>query len=468
MCGLIAHRGFESRSLRQIGLEKRAPCCLGRVFFRLVRLGEPSVSLRGHPVDPAASDGTPPANPVPPRVLAVLLAAQFCGTSLWFAANAVMPDLEAVHGWPPQTAAALTSTLQLGFIAGTLFFALLAIADRFPPRWVFLVCSLGGAACTLGSGWWAHDLAGLQVWRGAAGFCLAGIYPVGMKIASQWYRQGLGHALGWLLAALVLGSASPHALRGLAALGAEVQWQWVFPGVAALVIFGGVLQFVCLPDAPGARNLERHAQGFDVRALATVWTDRRVRASVFGYFGHMWELYAMWVAVPLLLSARLEGAAVSFLAFLVLGSGAVTCAWGGQWSRRWGSARVAAGFLLTSGVCALLAPWMVEGPDVVFYTWLLVWGLSVSSDSPQFSALTARNAPAHAVGSVLTLTNSIGFSISIISIEWISHLLEAWPVAQLMPLLAVGPVVGLCMLKPLLAAPSSKLSPAGQAPPDKG
>ncbi|MFM8666087.1 MAG: nitrate/nitrite transporter [Betaproteobacteria bacterium] len=397
-----------------------------------------------------ATETTDPQPTVPTRVLAVLLFAQFCGTSLWFAANAVMPDLERAQGWPAQTAAALTSALQMGFIAGTLFFALLAIADRFAPRRLFLLCSLAGAACTLGSGWWAHDLWALKAWRVAAGFCLAGIYPVGMKIASQWYRNGLGHALGWLLAALVLGSAAPHALRGLTALGAEVQWTWVFPGVAALVVLGGVLQYVLLPDAPGARDAAKTARGFDGRALGTLWFDRRVRASVFGYFGHMWELYTMWVAVPLLLAARLDGALASFVAFAVLGSGALTCAWGGQWSRRWGSARVAAGFLLTSGLCAALAPWMVDAGDGLFYAWLLLWGLSVSSDSPQFSALTARNAPPHAVGSVLTLTNSIGFAISIVSIEWMSHLLQRWAVADLMPILALGPALGLWMLRPLL------------------
>jgi MFS family permease len=364
---------------------------------------------------------------------------------LWFAANAVMPDLQATQGWPANTAATLTSLLQAGFIAGTLFFALLAIADRFPPRWVFLICSLGGALCTLASGWSAHDLPALQAWRVAAGFCLAGIYPVGMKIASQWYRNGLGHALGWLLAALVLGSAAPHALRGAAALGAQVEWGLVFPVVAALVVTGGVLQFLLLPDVPRAP-----AQSFDWRALGTLWTDRRVRASVFGYFGHMWELYAMWVAVPLLLATRLDGAAVSFVAFAVLGSGALTCAWGGVLSQRFGSARVAAAFLGTSGVCALLAPWLVDAPAWLFYGWLALWGLTVSSDSPQFSALTARNAPPHAVGSVLTLTNSIGFSISIVSIECLSGLLHEWPLEALVPMLALGPLLGLWMLRPLL------------------
>ena len=392
----------------------------------------------------------------PRRVLPILLLSQFAGTSLWFATNAVMPDLQQELGWPAHTAATLTSLLQAGFILGTLCFALLAIADRYPPRRVFLLCTLGGAACTLGSWAWITDLQALMVWRVAAGFFLAGIYPVGMKIASQWYRQGLGHALGWLLAALILGSAAPHALRGLAALGAEVQWQLVFPAIAALVVAGGLLQYLFLPDAPQPASARPGAvpaaQRFDWQALGTLWTDRRVRASVFGYFGHMWELYAMWVAVPLLLAARLEGAAISFMAFAVLGSGAVSCAIGGQISRRWGSARVGSGMLAISGLCCLVAPWMFQAPDGAFYAWLLVWGLTVSSDSPQFSALTAANAPPQAVGSVLTLTNCLGFSISILSIEAMSAMLSTAPVHHLLPVLALGPMIGLWMMRPLCRA----------------
>lgn len=393
-------------------------------------------------------------NEVPRRVLPVLLLSQFAGTSLWFATNAVMPDLQAEQGWPASTAASLTSLLQLGFILGTLCFAILAVADRHRPRAVFLLCCVLGGGFTWASGWFVHDLLMLKFLRVASGFCLAGIYPMGMKIASQWYRQGLGHALGWLLAALILGSAAPHALRGLSMLGADWNWRHVFPAIALLVVAGGLLQFVALPDAPH-RPLAQQAQRFDWKALGTLWTDRRVRASVFGYFGHMWELYAVWVAVPLLLATRLEGAAVSLMAFAVLGSGALSCAVGGQLSLRWGSARVGCLLLALSGLCCLLTPWMLHASDAAFYAWLMLWGLSVSSDSPQFSALTAMNAPPQAVGSVLTLTNSIGFGISILSIELMSRLLEHGALEQVIPWLAAGPLLGLWMMRPLLRAASA-------------
>ncbi len=381
---------------------------------------------------------------LPRRVLPVLVLAQFCGTSLWFAVNAVMPDLQRELGWPATAVGTLTSALQLGFIVGTLVFALLAIADRFSPRRVFLLCSLAGALCTLGAWAMVRDFTALLLWRGATGFFLAGIYPVGMKIASQWFTRGLGGALGLLIGALVLGSASAHALRGL---GGSLPWPSVMIGVAALAASGGVLLVALLPEPPTAPQRPTTLQW---RALASMWTDRRVRASVLGYFGHMWELYTLWVLVPLILSTRLDGAALSLAAFAVIGSGAIGCVVGGWVAQRFGSARVAAVQLTVSGVCCLLAPWLMAAPAGWFGLWLIVWGITVAGDSPQFSALTARNAPPHAIGSVLTLTNSIGFAISIVSIELFTALSQQHALASLLPWLGLGPALGLLAMRPLL------------------
>jgi MFS family permease len=174
-----------------------------------------------------------------------------------------------------------------------------------------------------------------------------------------------------------------------------------------------------------------------------------VRASVGGYFGHMWELYTVWVLMPAILATRLAGPAVSWASFVVLGSGAIGCIAGGWWARRIGSARVAAWQLAASGACCALAPWALAAPDAWFALWLLLWGISVAGDSPQFSALTATNAPPHAVGSVLTLTNSIGFGISILSIELFVRLAQTVPLAQLLPWLGLGPLVGVWALRAL-------------------
>ena len=381
----------------------------------------------------------------PARVLPALVLAQLAGTSPWFAVNAVMPDLQRQFGWAAAEVGTLTSAVQAGFIVGTLVFALLAVADRLSARRVFFVCALASAGCTLAAAASASSFVALWGWRAATGFCLAGIYPVGMKIASQWFPQGLGSALGLLVGALVIGTASPHALR---ALGAQWPWTWVFAGVAGASVAGGLLVLLAIPE-PAARPTGRGA-GVHLQDLASLWIDRRVRASVFGYFGHMWELYSMMVLVPLILSTRLQGAALSWGAFAVIAVGAVGCAGGGALVRRFGSARVAGVQLAVSGLCGLLAPWMLGAGDEVFAVWLLVWGVTVAGDSPQFSALTAANAPRQSVGSVLTLTNCLGFALSIASIQLFSAWVEAAPLAQVLPWLALGPALGLLWLRPLL------------------
>ena len=384
-------------------------------------------------------------NAVPRRVLPLLVLAQLGGTSLWFAVNAVMPDLQRDFGWPATAVGTLTSALQLGFILGTLVFALLAVADRLSAPHVFLVCALSGALSTVGAWATVDHFSALLLWRFATGFFLAGIYPVGMKIAAQWYRDGLGTAMGYLIGGLVLGSASAHALRALAD---ALPWPSIMLGVAALAAASGLLVLALgqPPQAPG------RVSTLQWQALHTAWKDARVRSSVLGYFGHMWELYTLWVLMPLILATRLEGVQLSWAAFIILGSGAIGCALGGHAARRWGSARVAGVQLATSGICCLLAPWLLGAPTGVFYAWLLLWGITVAGDSPQFSTLTARNAPAQAVGSVLTLTNSIGFAISIASILLFVALTPHVPLGWLLVGLAPGPALGLWALWPLVRA----------------
>ncbi len=245
----------------------------------------------------------------------------------------------------------------------------------------------------------------------------------------------------------MLGSASPHALRALAVSGVAWPWQSVFFGVALASVAAGLIVIFVVPAAP--KTAARPA-GLHLSALASVWSDRRLRASAFGYFGHMVELYTMWVLVPLILATRLAGTAISWWAFAVLAAGALGCMGGGVLVPRWGSARVAAVQLATSGLCCLLAPLALAAPLAVFLAWMLLWGVTVAGDSPQFSALTAANAPPAAMGSVLTLVNSIGFAISVISIDFFVRLAAAQPLAATLPWIALGPALGLLMLRPLL------------------
>lgn len=409
------------------------------------------------PSSPQAAGSRGPAPPATTarRVLPVIVLAQLLGTSPWFAVNAVMPDLladYAQHGWPPTAVATLSSSLQIGFIAGTLVFALLAVADRFPARRVFLACAFATGLSTLAAAAMASSYVALVAWRAATGFFLAGIYPVGMKIAAQWFPRGLGAALGWLVGALVLGSASAHALRALASGGVGLPWQAVFVAVALLSMAAGLAMVLLVPAPP--QTAAPPATGLQLGALASLWRDRRVRASAFGYFGHMWELYTVWVLMPAILATRLaESVTVSWWSFAALAAGALGCIAGGQLAARFGSARVAAVQLTVSGLCCLAAPWLMHAVLGAFLAWLVLWGVTVVGDSPQFSALTAANAPREAVGSVLTLTNSLGFAISAVSIELFVRAAAVVPLAQVLPWLALGPLVGLLALRPLLGAP---------------
>ena len=193
----------------------------------------------------------------PRHVLPVIVLAQFAGTSLWFAINAVMPDLQRQMGWPASDIGRLTSALQLGFIAGTLVFAILTIADKYSSRLVFLICSLAGALCTLGALLQVESFSALLFWRACTGFFLAGIYPVGMKIAAQWFPKGLGVALGWLVGALVLGSASAHGIR---AVSNELPWSTVMLSVAGLAAAGGLMLYALIPEPAHKPAQAKHLQ----------------------------------------------------------------------------------------------------------------------------------------------------------------------------------------------------------------
>ncbi len=380
---------------------------------------------------------------VPKRILPAIVLSQLAGTSLWFAINAVMPDLQRDWQLPAAAVGTLTSAVQFGFISGTLVFAVLTIADRFSPRQVFLLCALAGASCNAAGALLDGQFEGLLALRFATGFFLAGIYPVGMKIAAGWYTRGLGAALGLLVGALVVGTAAPHGLR---ALGAHWPWQTVMWSVSAIAAAGGVLMYALVPDSPSAPRAAR----IRPQALAVIWTDRKVRASAFGYFGHMWELYTFWVLVPLIVATRLADVQISAAAFAIIGVGFFGCAIGGLIARRAGSAKVAAAQLAASGLCCVLAPLLLTAPLPIFAAWLLIWGVTVVGDSPQFSTLTALNSPRDAVGSVLTFVNCIGFAITIVSIELFTRLAQHWPLAMLLPWLAIGPALGLRALAPLL------------------
>jgi predicted MFS family arabinose efflux permease len=384
----------------------------------------------------------------PPQILPIIVLSQFAGTSLWFAVNAILPDLQ--HDWnlPADTVGNMTSAIQLGFITGTLLFAFLNIADRFSPRKIFLICSLAGSVGNLLIYGIAHELTALLFLRFLTGIALAGIYPVGMKIAAGWYKDGLGNALGFLVGALVLGTSFPHFLRSFES---DVHWETVIVTISAISAAGGVLMWFFVPDGPYLTQ----GTSFNPKALAVIFQSRDLRAAVFGYFGHMWELYTFYAFVPFMLLAYQTmhpevNVNVSFWSFCIIAAGSFGCAAGGVISQRAGSARVAFFQLFGSGLLCLFSPLLFHSPTPAFFTLFISWGALVVGDSPQFSALIARYAPKELVGSALTIGNSIGFSITIVSIQTISYLTKFVHPEYLFMFLAVGPLVGLVSISPLL------------------
>ncbi len=383
----------------------------------------------------------------PAYLLPVIVFAQFAGTSLWFAGNAIMPDLQAAYDLPPAALGHITAVVQLGFIIGTLVFAFLMVADRFSPSRVFMFCAGLAATCNLGVFFLAGGYVGVLLLRFGVGFCLAGIYPVGMKISSDWYAQGLGKALGYLVGALVLGTAFPHYLKFQAS---SFDWEAILVMTSAVAALGGLLIWLLVPDGPYRKRGSR----FQPSVIARVFRYPRFRSAALGYFGHMWELYAFWAFVPVLLTAHRQESGATFglslWCFLVISMGTLGCIAGGYRSLRWGSGPVAFGMLLTSGLCCLLTPWAIHWPWPWFAAFLLVWGFAVVGDSPQFSTLVARTAPSDMVGSALTIVNSLGFALTIGSIQLLNWAAaEGW-VAWMFWLLLPGPVLGLMATRRVL------------------
>lgn len=397
-------------------------------------------------------DGPRVAKAVPRRILPVIALSQFAGTSLWFAGNAVMPDLQKRAGLPPEALGDMTAAVQLGFIAGTLVFAVLSIADRYSPRNVFLMSALLGAGINAATYVAGSSLLPLLLLRFATGFFLAGVYPVGMKIAASWFDRDLGKALGFLVGALVLGTALPHLIRGL---GTDLHWDSIMLSVSAVAALGGGLMFWLVPDGPFLRPGAR----FDPTAIVSVFRSQEFRASSFGYFGHMWELYAFWAFVPVYVAAlypdgSLGSAGQSLWAFAIIGAGAIGCVAGGLASLKHGSAKVASLQLAASGACCLLSPLALWLPFPLAIAFLIFWGIVVVGDSPQFSALNARYAPSQLVGSALTIANCVGFTVTIFAIQLLNHAASRIGPQFLFLLLLPGPIFGLWSLRLLLSRDS--------------
>ncbi len=368
--------------------------------------------------------------------LAVLLAG-----STWFSGTAAIPTLRAAWGLTDVQAAWLTIAVQAGFITGTFLYAALNVADVFNARRVFLVSAVLGAAFNAGFAWASQGLAVALAFRFLTGVTLAGVYPVGMKIVASWFRTGLGWRLGVLVGALVLGTASPYLIQ---AVGAGVDWRVLATAGSVLALLGGALVGAVVPDGP---YLTVRAP-FDARAALRVFASPAFRYTAFGYFGHMWELYALWSLVAFYLRDRFVGddagwiSAIPLIAFATVAAGAVGCVAGGWISRRVGERQVALVSLLVSGGLCVLSGFAQALPAAGLVAYLLVWGVFVVSDSPQFSALAARYCPPEYTATALTIQNGIGFAVTVVSIQLLPFVAQRVGWRWAFVALAVGPLIG--------------------------
>ena len=378
--------------------------------------------------------------------LTVIVIAQLFGTSLWFSINGVWFSLAGELGLAEADLGRLTLSIQAGFILGTLVLATTGLADRFSASRIFATASLLGALMNAGFILAATSPTLAVLLRFLTGLCLAGIYPLGMKMVIAWTPSHAGAALAWLVGMLTLGTATPHLMRGLT-LG--LPWEGALLGASALALVGGAL-VLRLGDGP---HLPPIAGPIALRGGLEALRMPAFRAAAGGYFGHMWELYAVWMLVPLLVAREIDrmGATTSvipLLSWLIIGIGLVGCVIGGHLSRRLGSAWVASRALSVSGGLCLGYPLLaaIGTPPLILIALLFIWGLTVIADSPQFSALASASAPSHRVGASLAIMNAIGFGLSIPAIWLTSHfwaIQGPWVVIWLLP----GPLLGLSALR---------------------
>jgi MFS family permease len=394
------------------------------------------------------------------RALALLAAALVLSMTTWFSATAVVPQLRAEWDLGNTAAAWLTIAVQVGFVAGALAGSALSVADVFPPRFVILAGALGAAAANLVLVAADGPEVGIAA-RVATGFFLAGVYPPALKLASTWFRRGRGTALGIAVGALTLGSAVPHLVNGLGGL----DWQLVVWVTSALTAAGGVLVFFGVPEGPYSFPSAR----FDPRQAGLVLRNRGVRLASLGYFGHMWELYAMWAWFLVFFAAvATDGKAAAYATFAVIGAGAVGCWVGGVLGDRWGRPETTAAMMAVSAACALVIGLAAEASAALALVLGLVWGFSVVADSAQFSTLVTELAEQAYVGTALGFQMAVGFALTVPTI-WLVPFLEEevgwrWAFVFLVP----GPILGILAMLRLrrlrLGGPLDKAHPASSPP----
>ena len=386
------------------------------------------------------------------RALVLLSLAELLGMSLWFSASAVVPALRVEWQLGESSAGWLTIAVQLGFVCGTLLSAFLNLPDVLSVRYLFAASALAGALTNAAFGAYAHNAQTGIALRFLTGLFLAGVYPPGMKIMASWFQRSRGMALGVLVGALTLGKASPYLVNGLG----SPNWRLNILFISLLAVAGGLIVLLFVGDGPHALPAAR----FNWRQAFAVFSNRGVRLASFGYFGHMWELYAMWVWIPVMIRASFmlseESPVLAEVAsFLVIGCGAVGCVAAGFVADRIGRTVVTSWAMAISGSCCLLVGFLFGGNPFLLLLVAAIWGATVVADSAQFSACVTELGDPQYVGTALTMQTCVGFLLTTISIELIPYLVRAvgWQFA--FAILAPGPLLGVFAMLRLRALPEA-------------
>jgi MFS family permease len=386
------------------------------------------------------------------RILVVLSIAELLGMALWFSASAVTPTLAAEWHLSDAGKAWLTMSVQIGFVVGAFLSALLNLSDIFNARYVFALSAFTGAIFNGLIGLSINSIEPAIMLRFLTGVSLAGVYPPAMKIMASWFKSGRGMAIGVLVGALTVGSASPHLLKILGNPG----WRELMLTASALSIIAGCICLFFVKDGPYFTSGAK----FDWRYIGKTFTDQGVRLANFGYLGHMWELYAVWTWIPLFLfdsfnkSGIENSAAYSAMgSFAVIGVGGIGCVIAGILADRYGRTTITIISMAISGSCCILSGLVFGYNPIILITFCLIWGFAVPADSAQFSASVTELGDPEYIGTALTMQTCMGFLLTMVSIRLLPLFVDWMSWHWAFSVLAIGPIFGVLSMYRLKRLP---------------